>query len=330
MAFDGRDAPEPNRSLTIALLALLLGAIVGVFSSDYFASAYAGIGAFLMIPAAIGGLFSQLSDPAGRWKLMGCFFWPTIGLLMLALVAWLLFGEGAICIAMVLPLWAPAAIVGALVTRYNARRDHQANDPSRLNGVGWLALPILLLTSEAVAPPDWQSVSVVREVAIDANRDEIWPLLQNVRNISSHEGLGNFTHDVLGVPRPTDADLVRRDGKLIRIAHWGRDLRFEEIITDRTAGELLQWTFAFPDKSVQLHTDRHISPNGPLLKIETGRYDLDAIGEGRSRLRLTTTFRMRTRFAGYLGWWGETLLGDVQDNVLEIIKARAEGRAAGS
>ena len=35
--------------------------------------------------------------------------------------------------------------------------------------------------------------------------------------------------------------------------------------------------------------------------------------------------RMRSRLGWYCELWGERLLGDVEDNVLAIIKTRAEG-----
>jgi len=83
----------------------------------------------------------------------------------------------------------------------------------------------------------------------------------------------------------------------------------------------------FPDKSIQHNTDHHISPDGPLLRIETGQYELAALPEGKTRLTLETRYRMRTRLGAYLGWWGERLLGDIQENILAVIKDRAERRA---
>ena len=326
MAFDDRDTPAPDRRVTLTLLIVLLSEVILVFSADYFASVYASIAAFFMIPAAIGGLFSQLSDPFGRQAPMGCFVFPTLALLAIVAVAWLVFGEGVICIAMVLPLWVPAAVVGAVVNRYNARRNRRFNDLSRMNSVAWLALPLLLITTEAAVPPDWQHRSVVREIVIEAGPDDVWPFLLSVPNISEHEGRTNFTQDILGVPKPTNATLVMRQGTLVRIAHWGTDLSFEEVVTENKPGKRLGWRFVFPDESVQHHTDRHISPDGPLLKIESGRYDLQALDNGGARLRLTTTYRMKTRLSAYLGWWGERLLGDVENNVLTVIKDRAEGR----
>jgi len=225
---------------------------------------------------------------------------------------------------MVLPIWIPAAIAGALVNRYNARRALRHKNGTKLHGAAWLGLPILLVTAEAASPPAWETVSVSREVKINAGSNVIWPLLVQVSRISSREGRPNLTQDVLGVPRPTDATIVIRNDKLIRVAHWGTGLCFEEEITHIRPGQSLRWHFRFPNRSIQRYTDQHIAPDGPVLQIADGAYELLPTATGQTRLRLTTTYQMRTRMGGNLRVWGDKLLGDVQDNVLAIIKDRAE------
>ena len=61
-----------------------------------------------------------------------------------------------------------------------------------------------------------------------------------------------------------------------------------------------------------------------MLKILTGSYRLQPLADGRTRLTLTTTYAMRSRLDWYFGWWGERMLGDVQDNVLAIVRQRSE------
>lgn len=161
-------------------------------------------------------------------------------------------------------------------------------------------------------------------MVVDAPPEKIWPLLVAIPGIGHDEGIRTVTHDWLDVPRPSDARLFRGDGELVRVARWGDDIRFEEQITEFVPDRAIGWRFAFPDNSVQRYTDRHISPDGPMLRIETGRYDLAELPDGRTRLILTTSYSMRTRLGWYLGWWGERLLGDVSENVLAIVAARAE------
>ena len=49
---------------------------------------------------------------------------------------------------------------------------------------------------------------------------------------------------------------------------------------------------------------------------------------GRTLLTLRTNYIAKTHVNPYARLWGEILLGDIQSNVLAIIKQRAEGRAS--
>lgn len=115
----------------------------------------------------------------------------------------------------------------------------------------------------------------------------------------------------------------------MREGRWGAGIRFEERITALEPGRRIAWDFAFPDNSVQQYTDHHISLDGPLLKIAHGGYSLTPLDGGRVRVSLATTYNMRSRLGWYLDLWGERLLGDVSDNVLAIIRQRAEQGRAG-
>jgi hypothetical protein len=317
--------PKQDARISAILLAVLLGAIPYLFYGLENGPDGVGIAVLLAIPASLGGLFARLIDPDGQMSPMGCFGWPTLFLLGLVALAVLLFREGAICVAMILPLWLPAAAVGALVNRLGARRKRQREGTStELQAAGWLLLPALALSADALAPVWWQDVSVRREVVIAASAERIWPVLHSIPAIEPQEGKANFTQDVLGIPRPSSAEVVWEKGRLIRKARWGPDAHFQEIITRSVPLRELAWNFSFQDGSIQAYTDRHISPDGPTLKIATGGYRLTPLTNGKTRLTLTTTYRMRARLGGYLRLWGEILLGDIQENVLAIVKQRAE------
>ena len=318
-----RDAKDTL--LTVGLFALLVGTSFGFFYGDYFAPGVAGFTAFLLIPGAIGGLCSQLVDPQGKSQPIGCFVTPTLAILGIAAIAWLVLHEGAICILMILPIWLPAAIFGAAVRYWNGRRRRNfENAASRFFSVGWLGLPALLAAVEVQNLPQWQSENVTREIEISASAEKVWPLLASIPGIKPSEGRWNFTQDVLGVPRPSEARLVQRNGELVRLASWGNAIHFEERITRIESGRTIAWQFAFPDNSVQQYTDRHISPDGPVLRIGSGQYELQRLSAHSTKIRLTMQYQMRSRFGGYLAQWGELLFGDVETNVLEIVKHRVE------
>ena len=77
-----------------------------------------------------------------------------------------------------------------------------------------------------------------------------------------------------------------------------------------------------------VHTDRHISPDGQFLKIDTGDYTLTPLNDGTTKLTLRTNYIARTHVNLYAQMWGEILLGDIESNILTIIKQRAEAAKA--
>ena len=87
---------------------------------------------------------------------------------------------------------------------------------------------------------------------------------------------------------------------------------------------MLEWSFSFPDDSVRRQTDRHISPDGAHLHIAFGAYRLSPLLGGRTRVELQTRYALRTPVNGYSAWWGDLLLGGIQENVLAIVQQRAE------
>lgn len=304
-------------------LAILIAAIIALFYGV--GSTDIGFAVLLAIPAALGGLITSAVDPDGKLPPMGCFMLPTVAILFLIGLSVLLFREGAVCVAMILPLWLPAAITGAIVNRYIVwKRQRVSDDDANFLSAGWLVLPALVLSLDTVMPAQWQTEAVERSTVIAAPPERIWPLLNRLPHISAKEGTANFTQDILGIPRPSSAVIVGRDGVSVRKASWGENIRFEEVIEHSIPDRSLTWRFAFPDDSLQRHTDNHISPDGETLKIHTGSYELVKLVNGTTKLTLRTEYEMKARMTPYLRFWGELMLGDIQENVLAIIKQRAE------
>jgi hypothetical protein len=314
-----------NRWVTITLLAILILAMFFIFYGVFRAGELASASVLIAIPAALGGLFTQLAYPKGDAPFLGCFVLPTLGIGAIIALGYFAKNEGVICIVMVLPIWTVAAISGAIVNKILAKFSKKLDDNEvKVRSAAWLVLPLALFFIEWLNPVGWQYREVKRDVFVDASPEQIWPLLISISSIQSTEGKANFTQDILGVPRPSSAKLVIIGRKMVRKAKWGHDVRFDENITYFDAGKTIDWDFHFPDKSVQNYTDQHISPDGPILKVISGGYRLDQQADGITRIRLVTRYRMRTSMPTYLSWWGEYLFGDIQANILEIIRERAE------
>lgn len=322
--FDGRPSERAGGGFLLAMLALLLGGLV-LLNTGALETSYSGIVFMVIFPFAIGALITGAGMQV--YSHYGCIFAPLLIFAVLFPLMHFAGAEGLVCIIMVLPFWLAAGLGGGLATWMIRRRQQRRGDEdgtTRVQVIGLLALPFALLYAEEASPPDWQTRTVVRSVEIAAAPQDVWPLLLSIPAVRADEGLATFTHNVAGIPRPAEARLERRDGALVRVGRWGEDIRFEERVTTLVPGKAIGWNFAFPDTSVQDYTDHHISPDGPMLKISHGGYTLTPLAGGGVRVSLATTYRMRSRLGWYAGLWGEQMLGDVHDNVLAIIKTRAE------
>ena len=317
------DGPEERSGYTLetTLLAgvMLLSFGYLVFFQGFSGSEFASGGALLALPFCFGAVLTLGTQ---QYSPLGCLAAP-LALAMVCYVLVQLGMEGLICVLMVLPIWIVAGLGGGLAALYMCHRTGGGKSPGRVRSVGLAVLPFVLIQFEAAAPPEWQSRTVERSVVIEAQPEKVWPHLVSIPTVTLDEGVATFSHDLAGIPRPRDARLVRRDGLLVREGRWGAGIRFDEIVEHVDEGRQISWRFSFPDPSLQQTIDRHISPDGPVLEIANGAYRLEPIDLGRTRVTLSTTYRMRTRLGWYFGWWGEQMLGDIQSNILAIVAGRA-------
>jgi hypothetical protein len=123
---------------------------------------------------------------------------------------------------------------------------------------------------------------------------------------------------------PIGARLDRDGLGAVRSVRWQHGIRFQERITEWRPGRRIGWPFAFGDMAAWDYTDRHLLPDNPYMRVESCGYRLEPAGPGRSRPTLDTTYWMRTWPTPYAARWGELVLGDLERNVLAVVKGRAK------
>lgn len=129
---------------------------------------------------------------------------------------------------------------------------------------------------------------------------------------------------MLGVPRPLGAHMLGDGIGAVRMADWGRQVRFREHIIDWQPGRSIGWRFDFRGLDAWQFTDRHLMPDSAYFKVTTGGYRMEPAGPGRTRVIIDTRYWMQTPVNGYSRLWGEIFLGDIEKNLLALIKQRAE------
>lgn len=279
----------------------------------------------LVQPAAICAFIGWVADPHRVRSLRFHMAIPWLSAVGMIVVSIFVLREGAVCILMLSPLWILSGTVGSyLVWKLRPRRlDHPAAADT-FAAYGILVLPVIAFVLEPMMPVPVDRRSVVSEVIIDAPADAIWPLMKGMGRVPHDAGSWNVTQDIVGVPRPHSARLEGSGIGARRHARWDRGVVFDELVTEWQPGRAIGWQFDFAASAGWEITDPHLHPDGHYMRIESGGYTLVPLADGRHRLSLHTTYSAQTHFNAYAALWGRLFLGDIQHNVLAVIRQRAE------
>lgn len=314
-----------------ALLLVFTGALYVLpgLTSNKVGPGYAvGVSILFVVPFCVGALASLLLDPKGTRDLgfhIGAL--PFTMIIALIMIGGLALREGIICMLMLFPVWWLFAALGGF-TVYRLHRGFHDRQRTRVFSSLFASLAALSTLIDPTAFIGEQAFTTSREVIIDAPAETVWPHLLSIENIGVDESTWNLTQGLIGVPRPASARLVGNGEGAVRYAEWGANIGFEEHITQWTANRNLAWSFVFPDDSIATHTDRHIHPAGAHLTVASGGYRLTPLPGNRTELTLYTDYRLNTPLNHYAALWGNFMLGDIQDNILHIVKDRSEAAAA--
>ncbi len=274
----------------------------------------------LILPAAISAFVAYVADPWAERSRKFYLMVPVWLLLAVVIASIFILREGVVCIILLAPLWMTSGLVGAALTyRFRTKNGNSTTYCSAL-----LLAPLLAMQIEATIPMPVSQSSVTRSVIVNATPDNIWPLLRGIPDVRPEEGNWNISQQIIGLPRPIGA---RLDGNGIgadRHVRWTDGIKFREQVTAWEPGRRIGWRFIFDDTKGWEYTDRHLMPNNPYFTITTGGYRMEPLSGGKTRVTLHTEYVIQTPVNAYSELWGQLFLGDVENNVLAIIKARAE------
>lgn len=276
------------------------------------------IAGLILMPMAMGSLTAALYDPEAKQSFGKTFNAILVILLVFTLLTVVLFAEGIICIAMALPIFLPAAALGAYLTRIWVESRQRRNTTISL-----ALLPLLVLPLDwAIAWPNHLG-EVTSTIVIAAPADVVWDHTINIPDLDPSGLKWTVSHNILHLPQPLDARMKGEGVGAVRYLKWHQGIHFREIVTEWDQDRHLAWTFGFDPDSIPPTIDAHINVNGPNLSLVSGNYTLEPQPNGTTRLTLTTRYRVATPMNSYLNLWGYLLLNDFHTVVLDEIDRRA-------
>ncbi|GEJ36775.1 hypothetical protein FPKKA176_contig00012-0158 [Flavobacterium psychrophilum] len=274
---------------------------------------------FLLVPAGIGALFIYFSPiekvKSIAYRILAPWI-PIISVIALTIVIGL---EGWACWIMISPLFLIFASIGGLIAGHFKNKKNENLNISIL-----VLLPFLIGPIENAIPRNAKTYTTYTSIEINSDAQTIWNNVTSVKEIKSNEDNSKLI-SWLGFPKPIKAELDTLAVGGYRKAIFQKGLIFNETVTKYENLKLMEFqikanTYEIPSTTL----DEHILIGGEYFDMLNGTYKLKKISTNKYNLILYSNFSMKTTFNSYASIWGNWIMKDIQNNILNVIKRRSE------
>jgi hypothetical protein len=160
-------------------------------------------------------------------------------------------------------------------------------------------------------------------IVVNATPHHIWQQVVRVKQIKKEEYEKGF-FNYAGIPRPLYAELDKDTVGAIRTGHFEGGLKFIETVDHWEKDKKVSFNISVIPSSVRNTVfDKHIL-TGKHFKFLNASYTLKPLGNDKTELCLSSSYRLDTRINYYASFWGNSLLSDFQQRLLDVIKHRCE------
>jgi hypothetical protein len=276
----------------------------------------------ILLPSIVGALtvyFSEI-ERVKSFTYRICMPWVPVIFFFIGALAFEI--EGWPCLLMILPVFTLAASLGGLIGGYfKLRRKDNKTYVSIL-----LLLPFIVSPIENYIGANEKTYKAYTYIDINAPTDKIWSNVTRVHEISREEDRGWLTN-LLHFPRPVKAELNYEGAGASREAIFTNGLVFHETVTEYVHGSRMSFTIKAHPHEIPLTTmDEHLVIGGKYFDVLNGTYELEQVNATTCRLHLYSHFKLATTFNFYASWWAENIMKDIQNNILQVEKQRAEAQ----
>lgn len=303
----------------LLIIGVLLGALYGLLARLVFgqAATLASITYLFIVPAVLGMIPLFFANEEQLRSYRNIIFIPWLTILTFFLISMMVRLEEIACILMLAAPFIVLGTVGALVVRLILL--HRKSKKMLAIAV----LPFILSPVEEAIKSPSEVYSVQSEVVIAASTRDVWDNIVDVPTIGEEEFNAGFFNRI-GIPRPVSAETDRHGVGGTRIGRFDGGLRFVETLNTYEPEKRVSFSIVVDPASISDRVlDQHVL-NGNYFTFIDAAYDIATDTEGRTRLTLISRYRLTSKVNIYGRLWGEWILGDFQERLLDMIKRRSE------
>lgn len=273
-----------------------------------------------LLPTIIGALVVCFSSYKRVKKITYRIFAPWIPVFLFLAVTLLLSIEGWACWLMILPVFLIASSIGGLFGGYLVLQRKN----KRLKISLLFLLPFLVGPVESLVETIPGKYEAYTSIVIDAPAEKIWDNVTHVHTIPKKMDKG-YLSQLLGFPRPVKAELNYEGVGAYRKAIFTGGLEFHETVTQYKDEKKMVFKIqAYPQEIPSTTLDEHVTVGGNYFDVLKGIYKLEKLPKGKYKLHLYSYFKLNTTFDFYAGLWARWIMKDIQSNILQVQKKRAE------
>ena len=273
-----------------------------------------------LLPSVVGALTVYFSSRDKVEKLGYRVIAPWAPIFVFFFITLVFAIEGWPCLLMILPIFLVAASIGGLIGGYFKLRKRD----NKLYLSTLMLLPFFISPIENYIGAITSPYNAYTYIDINAPADKIWNNVTRVREISKEQDRGWLTN-LLNFPRPVKAELNYEGLGAYREAIFTNGLVFHETVTEYIDQRKMSFTIRALPHEIPLTTmDEHLVVGGKYFDVLNGTYELEKLNEKTYRLHLYSNFKLTTTFNFYASWWANNIMKDIQNNILQIQKYRAE------
>ncbi|AFK03899.1 hypothetical protein Emtol_2764 [Emticicia oligotrophica DSM 17448] len=272
------------------------------------------------LPLIVGALTIYLSSVENVENLAYRIMVPWIPIFLFFVITLFFALEGWACWLMVLPLFMVVASVGGLIGGYYKLKEKN----NTLYVSLFVLLPFFIAPVENMIGKIPGTYKAYTYIDIQAPDSKIWKNVTRVKEIRADQDKGLLTQ-TLGFPRPVKAELNFEGVGAYREAIFTNGLVFHEAVSEYIDKKKMVFSIkAYPHEIPSATMDEHVVIGGEYFDVLNGTYELEKLNNTTYRLHLYSHFKLTTTFNFYASWWARWIMKDIQNNILQIVKSRAE------
>lgn len=319
------------RPAVASVVAIFAGVAYGLvtrlaFGAPQFSELFATLsfGFLCLTPFGLGVLTVLLAPADLRTSWLYAIFAPWVGCTLFMVIVAVFTLEAWICLVMALPIFLLMGTIGGVAVCVAFVAFANKNETGVMGALALLVIaPYVVTPIENTFPVTDSLRAVESRIEIFAAPEVVWDHITRVRAITPAEHRFSWFH-LAGLPRPLEATLTADGVGGVRRGQWEDGLAFVETITAWELGRSYTMQMEADTSAVTHSTLPLQGIGGRYFDVVGGRYTIEVLGPEHVMLHFTSTHRLSTRFNFYGGLWTDFFMRDVQNYILELVKARSE------